>query len=203
MAENIIKMTNMKRNDVIYVSNSNAGQFSKIAEACSKKAEQFALDCNNILKLVQRIYDDCTNMRNELEVSFENTLSRIEEEFAQDISQEVSDINQTVNYLKTILVDISYQYFESEQWSKNDDNDLYSLTLDTPVIFGIYDENKNKIFNIDTRSQEDNTIKLSALNPFNGYVCVTSIDTSAYNPGGSDYTEEELDELSIEDWDLI
>ena len=203
MAENIIKMTNNDRNNVIYVSNTNAGQFAKLSEMYSKQAEQYALECSNFLKLIQRIYGDCINAQTGLELSFENILRHTEEEFAQDISQEVSDINDTVHYLKRILVELSYEPFEAEQWSKNENDDLYSLIIEAPVIFGVFDENKNKIFNINVQAIDNETVVLTALTPFNGYVCVNTVSVTNSDIIGGDYTEEELNELSIEDWDLI
>lgn len=203
MSDNKIHTVNMQKNNVVYVSNSNVKQLEKQAEAYSKQAEKYALECENYLKTIQRILTACEGVKSELTVSFDETLDRIEAQFAQDISDEVDDINSTVSYLRNVLVELVYRRFEEDEWIQNDNNDYYSLVIDTPVVFGIYDEDKNLVFNINTQTLDNSTVKLTALAPFSGYVCVSTASVSAEDEDNNEFSEEELIELEVNDWDVM
>lgn len=203
MSDNKIHTVNMQKNNVVYVSNSNVKQLEKQAEAYSKQAEKYALECENYLKTIQRILTACEGVKSELAVSFDETLDRIEAQFAQDISDEVDDINSTVSYLRNVLVELVYRRFEEDEWIQNDNNDYYSLVIDTPVVFGIYDEDKNLVFNINTQTLDNSTVKLTALAPFSGYVCVSTASVSAEDEDNNEFSEEELIELEVNDWDVM
>ena len=203
MSDNKIHTVNMQKNNVVYVSNSNVKQLEKQAEAYSKQAEKYALECANYLKTIQRILTACEGVKSELTVSFDETLDRIEAQFAQDISDEVDDINSTVSYLRNVLVELVYRRFEEDEWIQNDNNDYYSLVIDTPVVFGIYDEDKNLVFNINTQTLDNSTVKLTTLAPFSGYVCVSTASVSAEDEDNNEFSEEELIELEVNDWDVM
>ena len=138
-------------------------------------AEKYALDCANYLKIIQQILNDCEDVKSELAVSFDETLNRIESQFARDISDKVDDINETVSYLRNVLVELVYRQFYENEWSRNNDDEYYSLVVDSPVVFGVYDENKKLVFNINTQTLDNNTVKLTALAPFDGYVCTSTV----------------------------
>ena len=105
--------------------------------------------------------------------------------------------------MKRVLVEFIFKSFDSNDWIQNENENGYYLIIETPIVFGVYDESKNRIYNIDTQTLDNNVVRLKSPEAFSGYVCISSSEVMAEDENENDLSEEALGKLSIEDWDLM
>ena len=96
MFNNHIHTENIKDNNIVYVSNASVKQSEKNAEYFAKQAEKLSLDCLNYVKTIQRVMADCEYLQKNLEISFENSIKKIEEQLAIDLKQEIAYIKEVI-----------------------------------------------------------------------------------------------------------